>query len=110
MNQEICHTEYRIVIILADDYIHYFAILLGYNTVDCKRKRYPLPFFDATVIMGVKICKSVVLIQWILFYVKTRRIDVRTENIHTLCQRLCSDLEQGNGLLHAYSINLVTRF
>ena len=60
--------------------------------------------------MGIKICKSVVLIQWILFYVKTRRIDVRTENIHTLCQRLCSDLEQGNGLLHAYSINLVTRF
>ena len=110
MDQKVCHTEYRIVVVLTDHNINDFAVLFRYHTVDGKWKGYPLPFFDTAVVVGIEICKSVVLIQRVLFYIETRGIDVCAEDVHTFGQRSCSDLEQCDGFFHAYGVNFVAWF
>ena len=110
MDQKVCHAEYRIVVVLTDHNINDFAVLFRYHTVDGKWKGYPLPFFDTAVVVGIEICKSVVLIQRVLFYIETRGIDVCAEDVHTFGQRSCSDLEQCDGFFHAYGVNFVAWF
>ena len=62
----------------ADADLHYRAVLLYYNTVQCKRKCYPLVFLDAAVVMGIQKCHFGVLIERNLLQVNTRRIHMGT--------------------------------
>ena len=107
MNQQIRHTEHRILLVFSDHHIHNGAVFLCHNTMDRQRKRYPLIFLDSAVIMSIQIRESGILVKRILFYIHTRRIDMRAEDIHSVGQRLASDLEQHDRFLHAYCINLI---
>ena len=77
MHKKICHRKYRILFLFPDGYDFFRSVFAHDHTVDAKRDRHPLVLLDPAVIMGIKICKSTVLIQRILFQIQTRGIDVR---------------------------------
>ena len=78
------------------------------DTVDGKRNRYPLILLDSSVIVSVKICKSRILIQRILLYIDTRRVNVCSENVHAVLDRISSDVIESQCLLVVYCIHFVS--
>ena len=110
MDQQICDNKDRIIFFLTNTYLNCCAIFLCDHSVKGKWKRHPLIFLDSTIIMCIKISKLLILIQRILLYVNTRRIDVSSKNIHSICQRFCTHMEQRDCLVHTHSIKLVSGF
>ena len=110
MNQQVGDKYNRIVLFFTDRNFNHTAVLLCHNAMNRKRDCHPLILLDTAVIMCIQVSHLRVLIHRILLQVKTRRINVGAKNAHTIFQRLLSDLEQHQHLLHAAGINLITRF
>ena len=85
------------------------AVFFYDNSMDSERNRHPLVFLDTTVIMGIQIGKTAILIKRILFYVKARGINVRPQNIHAFRHRLLSDLEHHDRFIHPDGIYIVMK-
>ena len=58
--------------------------------------------------MGIEIGKSAVLIQRVLLDIESRGVDMSTEDIHSVLHRLMAYFHQYDGLVHPYSVDLVT--
>ncbi len=72
VDQKVCHAEYRIVVVLTDHNINDFAVLFRLPHRGWQVEGLPTAIFDTAVVVGIEICKSVVLIQRVLFYIETR--------------------------------------
>lgn len=83
VHQQICDDKHRIIILLTDADTNNSAILFRNHTMNCHGNRSPLVFLDATVIMRIKICKTILLIQRILLDINSWRVDVCPENVHS---------------------------
>ena len=81
MDQEIGHTEYRIVIVVPDGYINDGAVFFCDNAVNGEGNCDPLILFDAAVVVSVEISQLGILVQRILLDVKARRINVSKLNL-----------------------------
>ena len=108
MDQQICDINHRIILILTDVYLHYTAVLFHKDTVHCKRKCYPLVFFHSSIVMGIQICQIRILVQWVLLDIQTRRINMGTEDIHTLFQSIFSNVKQRHDFFHSHRVNFVS--
>ena len=109
MRQQIRHAKYGIVWILAQRDGHHRTVLLRHHAVQRQRQRDPLVILDAAVIMRVKQREAVGFVQGILLQVKARGIDVRTQNIQTLGQRLRAQLDQHERFAMRMRPHFVTR-
>ena len=76
--------------------------------MDSKRKCNILILLDAAVVMSIKDCKIILLIKRILLNIHSGAVDVSSENIDTLRERLLTDLEHNHGLVHPYGVNLIS--
>ena len=108
MRKYVCNHEYRLIRILSHADIHSGSVLPYDDTVDGKRNRYPLILLDSSVIVSVKICKSRILIQRILLYIDTRRVNVCSENVHAVLDWISSDVIESQCLLVVYCIHFVS--
>ena len=91
MNQKIRDTKYRIRRILTDYNIDNSAVLLCNNAVKSKRKSNPLILLDSAIVVCIKKSKILILIKRILLNINTRRVNVRTKDMHTLFHRLSTN-------------------
>ena len=107
MGQQIRDHEHRIVFLLAHGQADRCPVLSDDDPVQRQRKRKPLVFFDAAVVVGIQVNISGFLVAGNLFQVQTRGIDVRSDDVHPLFQRICADPKKGGRLLHEGEINLV---
>ena len=107
MNEQIRHAEYRVGFILADNDINDRAVFFRHYTVNGERHGNPLIFFNAAVIMRIHICKAAVFIQRVLLDIKARTVDMRSQNVHAVFQRLAADIKQHYGFFHADSIYFI---
>ena len=83
MNKKIRDKEYRIILILTNVELNCSAILSAYNTVNSKRHSHVLILLDTAVVVGIKICQTTVLIERVLLYIKSWRINVRSKDVHS---------------------------
>ena len=109
MDQDIRYTEYRIRLILTDHHIHQSSICFCNHTVNGQGQGHPLIFLDTAIVMGIQIGQITFLIERILLYIQPGRIQMGTQDIHTLFQRILADVEQSNRLSHIVGIDLVSR-
>ena len=63
MGQQIIDVDDRIGFVLADDYIHRFAVLFDDHAVQCQRDRDPLVLADTTVVTRLEESEAAVLIE-----------------------------------------------
>ena len=75
-----------------------------------QRHCYPLILLDAAVVMSIQKNHVGVLVQRILLQIQTGRVDMRSQNIHTILNRFRTDLEQNQRLIHADAVNTVALF
>ena len=109
MDEQIRHAEYRIRGILTDADVLNRIVRFNDNAVQGKRQRHPLILLDAAVIMRVHVREAAVFVQRILFDVKATRVNMRTENIHTVFERLVTDIKEHDGFFHVDGINFIAR-
>ena len=110
MDQKIRNTKNRILCFLADGQFNNSSILLRHNAMQCQRNGRPLVFLDTAVVMSIQKRHLAVLIQRILLEIQTRRINMSTQNIHTLLHRFCPDLEQYHQFFLVYRIHFISGF
>ena len=110
MNQKVCDINDRVIFTLTDVHFHHTAVFLHYHTMHGKWKCYPLIFLYSAIIVSIQICQIRILIKRILFDIQTWRIDMRTQNVHTICNIFLSDMKQRDNLLHSYGIYFITGF
>ena len=74
-----------------------------------KGQSHPLIFLYTAVIMCVKVGKGVidVLKQGILLHIQPGAVNVSTQNVHALRQRLFPHLEHDDGLVHPHAVYLI---
>ncbi len=108
MYQQIRNTNHRITRMITDIYFNFSAILLHHHTMKCKWKCHPLILLNPTIIMCIQHCHACILIQWVLLYIKSRRINMCSQNLHALLKRLLTHQIQHQCLIHIIIIQLVT--
>ena len=109
MNQDICNGEYRILVVLSDVDHFSASVLLDDDAVNGQRNSHPLILFDAAVIVGIQIGKTIFFVKRILLQIETRGIDMRTQNIHAMFQRFFSNMVKGQRLLIVDRVDFVAR-
>ena len=110
MDQQIGHEEYRIILVLTNIDFYTGAVLFHDDSVDCQWNGHPLVLLHATVIMGVQISESTILIQGILLYIQSGAVDMGSKDVHALCHGFTADLEHGDGFVHPYAVYLISGF
>ena len=110
VRQQIRNEEYRIILFLTDVYDHRLTALFHHNAVNGQGQGDILVLFDPPVIVGVQIAEAAVLIDGILLDIEAGRIDVGTEDIDPLLERLFTDPEQDHGFVHPHAVDTVTGF
>ena len=81
MDQKIADAKYRIFRFLSDIYNCFGPILTDNYAVERQWQCYPLVFFNTSILMGIQQCQICIFIQWILFQIQSRRIDMRAKDI-----------------------------
>ena len=109
MDKEISDAEHGVVRLLPERDRDRCAVLLDDDTVQGERYRHPLVLLDAAVVMRIKVRQPAVLIERILLHIKAACVDVRTEDIHAVLHRLCSDMKEHNRLFHVDGVDLIPR-
>ena len=84
------------------------SVLLDNNSVNRKRKCSVLVLLDAAVVMGIEKREVILFVKRIALNIHPGRIDMCSENVHSVAERLLSDPEQAYGLVHPYGIYLIT--
>ena len=110
MDQQIGYKEYRIILVLADIDLYTGTVFFHDHTMDCQGNSHPLVLLHTTVIMGVQISESAILIQGILLYIQSGTVDMGSEDVHSICHGLTADLEHGDGFVHPYAVYLISGF
>ena len=75
-----------------------------------KRGGKPLIFLNPPIVVGVKICHLICLIERILLNINSWRINMRSKNVHSVFQRFLTDLEEKDHFSHERCINFVPFF
>ena len=84
MGQQIGDGENRVAVALTDDDVHAGSVLFDDDAVQAERNRHPLILFDAAVVMRLHKGQLAVLVQRILFEIKTRGVDMRAGDHNTV--------------------------
>ena len=105
MRQQIRDAEYGVPLRFADADGQHRAIDAHHHAVQRQRKRDPLVFLDAAVVLGVQVSQAVLLVEGVLLQVDAGRVDVRPEDLHALPEWALSHHEQHDGLVHPAAIH-----
>ena len=108
MNQQITDTHYRIILFFTDGKLDHGTVFLYHNAMQSQRDRYPLIFLDTTIIMCIQKCHFRIFKQRVLLQIQSWRINMGTQNAHTLLHAACTDMIQSQSLFHIDGINFVT--
>ena len=112
MRKDVRDAENRIFRIVSDCNIDLCAVGLDHDSIDGKRACNPLILLDSTIIVRIQVYNSgfveLVFIDGILLGVESGRIDVSSQDVHTLADFITADVEQNQALAHLVVVDLVT--
>ena len=109
MRQQVGDVENGVVGFVADGDIDPLAVALEDNAIDGQRKRVPLVFLDAAVVVRVDVGDGIILADGVRLGVKARRVDMGTDHDETFLQGLLANLRQEERLPMAGTIDLRSR-
>ena len=107
MDQQVGHTEDRVVRVLADRDLHDRAVLLGHDAVQRQRRGRPLVFLDAAVVMRLEIGQLAVLIEGVRLEIEARGVDVRGADVRAVVERLGADDGEDHALAAVVAVDAV---
>ena len=97
MRQKVGHAKARLIFLFTEAYRDFLPVFQHDRTVQGKRNRRPLVFFDAAVIMGFEQGHLKILIEWVGLEIKAGRINMRRGNPHAFSHALFPDDGENNG-------------
>ena len=108
MDQQIRNADNRIIFIFTDLNIDGRSVLFDHNAMKRHLTGYPLIIFDSAIIVSIRIRKSSFFIKGVLLQIQSGRINMGTNDVHAVFERLITNNEHQDRFPHLVDIDPVS--